>query len=177
MRKALERMWERLFHSSSNSCDSTSFQFLYLKILISTKLMHFWCRTMLSSVRISGEWIWKGTESLGQIWLSQKCHWRNKESSILLLRTTWSWERHFLSWRMQLSTAQLQCLTLDMLYKHCCPSYGDERALLASQMVPSSIPGPSHSNTLGIFVSFILKGKQVTFGFTGVTRKLLRFLQ
>lgn len=173
MRKALERMWERLFHSSSNSCDSTSFQFLYLEILIRTKLMHFWCKTTLSSVRISGEWIWKGTESLGQIWLSQKCCWRNKESSILLLRTACSWERHFHSWWMQLSTARLQRPTLDMPYKHCCPSYGDGKAFLASQMVPSSIPGPSHSNTLGIFVSFVLKGKHVTFAFTGVTRKLL----
>lgn len=64
MRKALKKMYKSLFRSSNNSCDSTSFHFLYLEILISTKLMHLWCRTMLSSVRISGNWkpLWFGKE-------------------------------------------------------------------------------------------------------------------
>lgn len=48
------------------------------------------------------------------------------------------------SWRMQLSTAQPWCPTLDMLYKHCWPSCGDGKAFLASQMFSSSIQGPSH---------------------------------
>lgn len=137
--------------------------------------MHLWCRTMLSSVRISGEWksLWFGKEPN---------HWDRSGCPRCVTRgirnpASFCWGQHAHGKGIsQLVNAaeQSQCYTLDMLYKHCCPSSGDRKAFLPSRMVPSSIPGPFSSNTLGIFVSFTLKRKQVTFAPTGITGKLLR---
>lgn len=125
--------------------------------------MHFWCRTMLSSVKISGEWkpLQFGKEP--NHWNTSGCPRRvtrgiriqhpSAEDSMLMGKASDSW------W-MQLSTGQSQCPTLDTFYKHCCPFYRDRKAFLASWMVPSSVPGPSHSNTLGIFFPLYSKGNK-----------------
>lgn len=77
--------------------------------------MHLWCRTMLSSVRISGEWkpLWFGKEP--NHWDRSGCPrsvTRWIRTGILLLKTACSWERHFTagecSWALHNHSVQLQ---------------------------------------------------------------------